>query len=559
MNNNIFLIKNDERLIGILSSDGKFYDLRSNNNHKNNNGQKKPIELLPPNSNIDRVISFKGITYVLMENLHCYQMQLDASRTSTPRLETVAGLPPNAKVVSMASDGKRVLFMSLADGTCYGKGNNDKGQLGIGNNQDVSAFTRVLGLPINDPVVRVAAGPEHTVLCTEAGTCYVAGDNESVGIRFMPQGSYYYHKSVPWCQGDTSSESFMTGSLVDISGYDKFTPLSFKDANGSVTKVISVASGPKSIIVSLEDGTCHGIGLNFAGHLGMGDSQGGMAHRVNGKFYRYFSAFQLVSGLPNDAKDPVVNIITDSASTFVLTEKGYCYATGANDQGQLGLGHNDNINKFTLVASPSPKPSPELSPELSPKPSPKPSSVDGHVINVVTNRGSTFMLTKDGRCYMTGANGKGQLGLSNNQNINKFTLLISSLHSPVINIVTDGESTFMLTNDGRCYATGANDQGQLQLGLKPKNINTFTFTCKLFNIISHPQSTGSRTIREARTTAYKLKSVGDRATNGTENIPATNGTENIPATTGTENIPAKSGTENIPAKNDTKNIAETAL
>ncbi|ROW12855.1 hypothetical protein VMCG_00004 [Cytospora schulzeri] len=64
----------------------------------------------------------------------------------------------------------------------YAIGSNGSGQLGIGHDQDVSVPRQVLFRPGSEPskpVVRVAAGGNHTLLLTSDGKLYWAGDSST--------------------------------------------------------------------------------------------------------------------------------------------------------------------------------------------------------------------------------------------------------------------------------------------------------------------------------------------------------------------------------------------
>jgi protein ATS1 len=64
----------------------------------------------------------------------------------------------------------------------YAIGSNGSGQLGIGHDQDVSVPRQVLFRPGSEPskpVVRVAAGGNHTLLLTSDGRLYWAGDSSA--------------------------------------------------------------------------------------------------------------------------------------------------------------------------------------------------------------------------------------------------------------------------------------------------------------------------------------------------------------------------------------------
>ena len=77
---------------------------------------------------------------------------------------------------------------------------------------------------------------------------------------------------------------------------------------------------------------------------------------------------------------------------------------------------------------------------------------------------NTFFITNDGKVYGTGFNNKGQLGLGNLTNYNS-PQLISDISNLTIGSVSAGyRHTLFLTDDGKVYSCGLNDDGQLGLG-----------------------------------------------------------------------------------------------
>jgi alpha-tubulin suppressor-like RCC1 family protein len=122
--------------------------------------------------------------------------------------------------------------------------------------------------------------------------------------------------------------------------------------------------------------------------------------------------------------------------------------------GQLGLGGNE-VETFTLV-----------------------SSLEGKKIAAVAAGGShSLAIDAEGKVYATGWNEEGQLGLGDNE-VETFTL-VSSLEGKKIAAVAAGEMhSLALDTDGKLYATGWNDTGRLGLGDR-KNRKAFTLVSSL--------------------------------------------------------------------------------
>ena len=84
-----------------------------------------------------------------------------------------------------------------------------------------------------------------------------------------------------------------------------------------------------------EDEKWYAAGQNICGQLGIGHTD----FRV--------SNFTEVTGVWGN----IVAVECGECHTFMRTEHGKWYATGRNGEGQLGLGHTNNVCAFEEVAS----------------------------------------------------------------------------------------------------------------------------------------------------------------------------------------------------------------
>jgi alpha-tubulin suppressor-like RCC1 family protein len=129
---------------------------------------------------------------------------------------------------------------------------------------------------------------------------------------------------------------------------------------------------------------------------------------------------------------------------FVLTTDGKVYSCGNNLNGQLGLGHNNNINSLANV------------------------KIKDVIIDIFCGAKFTFLLSKSHELYSCGENFNGQLGLGHNNNTNTFTKIkIQNIK----NISINGTSIFAFGNND-VYGCGSNIF--CELGVKGgKNLNFF--------------------------------------------------------------------------------------
>ena len=132
--------------------------------------------------------------------------------------------------------------------------------------------------------------------------------------------------------------------------------------------------------------------------------------------------------------------------TIILLKDGTLKVIGYNGNGQLGLGHTDNVTELTDV------------PDIS------------GVKKVVCGGSNTFLLMQDGSLMASGNNGNGQLGLGHYASPNSFTKLPLT---DVKDIICGHYHTIIILNDNTIKGTGYNGYGQLGLG-HTDSINEFT-------------------------------------------------------------------------------------
>jgi len=154
------------------------------------------------------------------------------------------------------------------------------------------------------------------------------------------------------------------------------------------------------------------------------------------------------------------NVVCRENSFFAIFQntegQSQVYAWGANEVGQLGLGHNHYVNRPSLLPFPD-------------------SLANWTLNNIVCEKNSTFAIFQNAegqsQVYAWGTNGVGQLGLGHNNAVTAPTLLPfpdSLTNWTLNNIVCRENSTFAIFQNAegqrQVYAWGVNGVGQLGLG-----------------------------------------------------------------------------------------------
>ncbi len=163
---------------------------------------------------------------------------------------------------------------------------------------------------------------------------------------------------------------------------------------------------------------------------------------------RFFNGSQALRLRWNDL--PRVQLVAGGFHTWILTSENKLLGCGKNTDGQLGVGHNENQDKFL---------EPDLSDILG----------TGEIIQqIAAGDAHTVFLTSKNRVLVSGNNESGQLGLGHTNSQNLFTELILSdvldEKEKISKIFTGNNQTLLLTSKNRLLVSGNNACSQLGFG-----------------------------------------------------------------------------------------------
>ncbi|MBQ3032868.1 MAG: Ig-like domain-containing protein, partial [Deferribacterales bacterium] len=216
-------------------------------------------------------------------------------------------------------------------------------------------------------------------------------------------------------------------SLED--SYVQYPKLNPTLENITITKLVS-----GSFAIS-DTGKLYSWGYNTHGVLGLGDETGRKTP-------------EQVTALDSVV---VSDVITQNTATYAITNAGKVYAWGNNENGQLGIGSTDN------------RATPQLITALQDK------IVSKIIINTDNNyyAAQVFAITSDNLVYSWGKNTNGELGIGSNTDsttpqLVTFTGLGDGEY--IADIIGGGytlDAMYAITNKGRVYSWGDNQNGQL--------------------------------------------------------------------------------------------------
>ncbi len=174
-----------------------------------------------------------------------------------------------------------------SDGTVWTWGQNSEGQLGLGDNNNRIAPTKVQ----IDNVVKIATSGTHTLALKKDGSVFAWGANSAGELG----------------QGDTQSSNI---------------PMQVKDETGTemLKDIKEIETASQLSMAVTNDGKVYTWGLGTSGQIGIGT-------KVNKTLPTK------TNGLSN-----ITKIAGGDLSCYALTDEGEVYSWGANAKGQLGDG-----------------------------------------------------------------------------------------------------------------------------------------------------------------------------------------------------------------------------
>ena len=184
------------------------------------------------------------------------------------------------------------------DGTLWGCGRNDLGQLGLGDTNHRTTFTQVT--TNTDNIKEIYCGENYTFILKNDGTLWSTGYN-----GFGELGL-----------GDTTN---------------RYT---FTQVTANANDIKEVYCGDYYTIILKNDGTLWGCGQNNYGALGLGDT-------INRKTFTQITT----------NTDDIKSVYCGRYYTIILKNDGTLWGTGYNGDGRLGLGDTNNRTIFTQITT----------------------------------------------------------------------------------------------------------------------------------------------------------------------------------------------------------------
>ena len=244
-----------------------------------------------------------------------------------------------------------------------------------------------------------------------------------------------------------------SGQVGNETTNDQTTPYLVERIDGKIKNVVSCRG---DFVISLtEDGKLYSWGRNNHGQIGDGKADdSGISKQLT----------PYLVEINSKVKDVVIG---PSYTVFAITEGGKLYSWGNNRSGQVGSSNIDNNNDFMIK-------------------SPEELSIDGKVKNVFISFNDTvYVVTEDGKLYSWGNNIKGQVGNGKSgDNVKQIEPHLVGIDGKVKDIVSGPYTVFVITEEGKLYSWGLNNQGQVGNGTETTQTTPFNVDIVSKKVIS---------------------------------------------------------------------------
>ena len=321
------------------------------------------------------------------------------------------------------------------DGTAHSFGSNNSGALGLGHNNNVSLPTPIPKLP---KINLVSCGDNFTVCVDHEGFIWSFGNNNhgqlGTGNKINTNVPQKLEDIPPVLSVSCGSEYTLittTNSNLWSWGSNQYGQLCHGNQDGQLKPQQTSFSN----ISQISAGYIHSIFQNYKGEIfSCGNNQTGQCGL--GHYNHPQITPSLIPNLPSN----IVHFVCGGSHSLFLDSEGNVYSVGANEWGQLGLGHNTNQNVLNKI--------PNIPPIK--------------IISCVYT--SSYLIDCEGNLWTFGCNEDGQLGHGIRTNTNAPRILNTVKDIQQISHGCCGSHFIAKNSQNQIFVSGGNYCGQLGTG-----------------------------------------------------------------------------------------------
>ena len=298
---------------------------------------------------------------------------------------------PNLPKIKMISCGYSFTVCVDYEGIMWSFGKNSSGQLGTGNKTICNVPQKVQDIP---PVLSVSCGFSHTLIITNDSNLWSCGRNDYGQL----------------CLGNREYQ--------------------MKPQKTSFSNISKLSTGHYHSLFQNDKGDIFACGSNISGECGL----------------RHNNHPQISPSIIPKLPPNIVQFVCGCRQSLFLDSKGKVYSVGDNVFGSLGAGHNTDQNALTSI-------------------------YDIPPIKIISCVGaSSYLIDFEGNLWTFGRNDCGQLGHGNKKDIN-FPKLVRTLKDiQHISYGSCGSHFIAKNSQNRIFVTGNNAYVQLGTG-KAKSVS----------------------------------------------------------------------------------------
>jgi len=399
-------------------------------------------------ANHNILITQNGKTYIWGANVYGqlgFEVWIESPKIND-NIKNIIQQNGGANNILMLKTGAHHNVLIFKNGKVYVWGNNYHGELGLGDNTNRNTPTENSQLEQLiqenggvDNILTLETGGYHNVLIFKNGKVYVWGYN-----YYGQHGLGYRSSSSPYGIL-TPTENTQLEQIIQN--------------NGGVDNILTLETGGYHNILIFKNGKVYVWGRNIYGQLGLGNWTTRDTPTENSELEQIIQ--------DNGGVDNILTLETGGEHNILVFKNGKVYVWGYNYNGQLGLGDTTNRN--------SPTENSKIEQII------QQNGGANNILTLETGLHHNILVFKNGKVYVWGTNSAGQLGLGDTNNRNTPTensqleqvIQDNGGVNNISTLKTIGEHNILIFNNGKVYVWGANGGGQLGIG---DNTNRITPT-----------------------------------------------------------------------------------